>query len=156
MRRVWTTGVASLKPYRVQIGLMDLTGLLSNFDTEALYKRLTERDWQQVPRVQGKRRERSPDGKLRFGTVSGAVVEVLARAESSMRFIEIHSAVEELLGFPVARGSVKQCPSDEARHRRPRFVRVAHGCYKVLRRNHVRADDEPVHVWALGELPSMV
>ena len=111
---------------------MDLTGLLSNFETEALYKRLTERDWQQVARVQGKRRERSRDGKLKFGTVSGAVLEVLGRSDASMRYIEIHCEVERLLGFPVARGSVKQCLSDEATHRQPRFERVGHGRYRAL------------------------
>lgn len=111
---------------------MDLSALLSNFETQALYKRLTERDWQQVARVQGKHRDRSRDGKLKFGTVSGAVVAVLARSETSMRFIEIHPEVELLLAFPVARGSVKQCLSDEGRHRRPRFARVGHGRYKAL------------------------
>jgi hypothetical protein len=48
-----------------------------------------------------------------------------------MRFIEIHHEVEEQLGMPVARGSVRQCLSDEARHVRPRFVRVGHGRYKI-------------------------
>jgi hypothetical protein len=58
-----------------------------------------------VARVQGKRRDRSRDGKLRYGTVSGAVLEVLARADGSMRFIEIHQEVEQLLGFDVCKGS---------------------------------------------------
>jgi hypothetical protein len=111
---------------------MDLCALLSNFEMEALYKRLTEREWQQVPRVQGKRRDRSRDGKLKFGTVSGAVLEVLARSDESMRFIEIHRAVEELLGMTVSRSSVKQFLSAERGHRRPRFVRVAHGRYQAL------------------------
>jgi hypothetical protein len=44
--------------------------------------------------VQAKRSDRSRDGKLKFGTVSGAVLEVLRRSERSMRFIEIHGAVE--------------------------------------------------------------
>ncbi len=99
---------------------MDLSALLSNSETEALYKRLTERDWQQVARAQAKRSDRSRDGKLRFGTVSGAVLEVLHRSERSMRFIEIHEAVEDLLGFAVCRGSVKQFLCEESTHRRPR------------------------------------
>jgi hypothetical protein len=49
-----------------------------------------------------------------------------------MRFIEIHREVEALLGFEVFKGSVKQCLSAEARHRRPRFVRVGHGRYEAL------------------------
>jgi hypothetical protein len=112
--------------------MMDLTGLLSNFETEALYKRLTEREWRQVGREQRKCRDRSRDGKLKFGTVSGAVLEVLARAEGSMRFIEIHREVEALLGFEVFKGSVKQCLSAEARHRRPRFERVARRRYRTM------------------------
>jgi hypothetical protein len=78
---------------------MDLSALLSNFQTDALYKRLTERGWQQVARAQGKQCDRSRDGKLKFGTVSAAVREVLGRSGRSMRFIEIHRKVEELLGF---------------------------------------------------------
>ena len=108
---------------------MDLGALLSNFETEALYTRLTERDWQQVARVQANRRDRSRDGKLKFGTVSGAVLKVLAMAEGSMRLIEIHRQIEELLGIEVCRSSVKQFLSAEARHRKPRFVRVARGRY---------------------------
>ena len=37
-----------------------------------------------------------------------------------MRFIEIHEAVEDLLGFAVCRGSVKQFLCEESTHRRPR------------------------------------
>jgi len=111
---------------------MDLSALLSNSETEALYKRLTKRDRQQVARVQVKPRDRSRDGKLKFGTVSGAVMEDLARAEGPKRYIEIHREVEELLRMPVRRGSVKQCLSAEAKHRRPRFGRLARGQYRML------------------------
>jgi hypothetical protein len=111
---------------------VDLSALLSNFETEALYKRLTEPYWQQVARVQEKRRDRSRDGKLKFGTVSGAVLEVLARAEGPLRFIEIHREVEALLGFEVFKGSVKQCLTAEAGHSPPRFARVGHGRYQAL------------------------
>jgi hypothetical protein len=68
---------------------------------------------------------------LKFGTVSGAVLRVLTQSEGSMRFIEIHRAVEELLGMPVCRSSVKQFLSVEAAHRTPRFERVAHGRYEM-------------------------
>jgi hypothetical protein len=43
-----------------------------------------------------------------------------------MRYIEIHQAVETLLGFSICRSSVKQFLSAESRHRRPRFARVVH------------------------------
>jgi len=110
---------------------VDLTALLSNFETEALYQCLTKRDWPQVPRVQAIPRDRSRDGKLRFGTVSGAVLHILHRAPGSMRFIEIHQEVEQLLGFPVQRGCVKQFLSAESKHRRPRFERVERGRYRM-------------------------
>lgn len=79
---------------------MDLNALLSSFATEARYKRLTDRDWPQVIREHGKRSDRSRDGKLKFGTVTGTVVEVLRRSVGSMRFVEIHREVGALLGIP--------------------------------------------------------
>ena len=111
---------------------MDLVAVLSNIRAEALYQRLTERDWRQVPRVQAKRPDRSRDGKLKFGTVSGAVLHVLRLAETPMRYSEIHRAVEESLGMAVCRSSVKQFLSAESGHRKPRFVRVARGQYRHI------------------------
>jgi len=83
-----------------------------------------------VRRLPAARRDRSRDGKLKFGTVSGAVLAVLAEADSPMRYIDIHAKVEELLGMRVSRSSVKQFLSAEPRHRRPRFERVARGLYR--------------------------
>jgi hypothetical protein len=73
------------------------------------------------------------DGKLRFGTVSGAVMDVLAAADRPLRYVEIRAAVEQRLGMPVAASSVKQLLSDEAGHRSPRFERVARGTYRIRR-----------------------
>lgn len=101
--------------------------MLSNIQTEALYRRLTRRDWRQVTRAPLRARDRARDGKLKFGTVSGAVLTVLGQTCEPMRFIEIHASVEALLGIPVSRSSVKQFLSDEARHRKPRFVRLRRG-----------------------------
>jgi hypothetical protein len=111
---------------------MDLAALLSNFETEILFQRLTNRDWRQVARAARVRSDRSRDGKLRFGTVSGAVLQILHRSQGPMRFVDIHQEVEHLLGFPVHRGSVKQFLSAESTHRRPRFERVARGLYRSL------------------------
>ncbi len=112
---------------------MGLVAVLSNIQTEALYERLTRRDWQQVRRPPARRRERARDGKLKFGTVSSAVLAVLADKGKPMRFIEIHASVEGHLGMPVSRSSVKQFLSDEARRRKPRFVRLARGLYQLSR-----------------------
>jgi hypothetical protein len=49
-----------------------------------------------------------------------------------MRFIEIHRRVEELLGFAVAKGSVKEFLSAEIRQGRTRFVRPRRGLYRLL------------------------
>jgi hypothetical protein len=76
-------------------------------------------------------RDRARDGKLTFGTVSGAVLTILSQTGEPMRFIEIHASVEALLEMPVSRSSVKQFLSDESRHRRPRFVRLQRGLYQL-------------------------
>lgn len=110
---------------------MDLVAVLSNTQTETLFQRLIRRDWRQVRRVPAAPRDRSRDGKLKFGTVSGGVLAVLAESRVPLRFIEIHARVEALLDMPVARGSVKQCLSAEAKHRTPRFVRLKRGLYQL-------------------------
>jgi hypothetical protein len=110
-----------------------LVAVLSNNQTKTLFQRLTRRDWRQVRRPPAMRRDRARDGKLKFGTVSGAVLAVLARTCEPMRFIEIHASVEALLEMPVSRSSVKQFLSDERRHRKPRFVRLRRGVYQLLK-----------------------
>ena len=85
---------------------MGLIAVLSNIQTEALYERLTRRDWRQVTRPPLRARDRARDGKLKFGTVSSAVLAVLAQKGKPMRFIEIHASVEALLDMPVSRSSV--------------------------------------------------
>jgi hypothetical protein len=110
---------------------LGLVAVLSNIQTEALFQRLTRRDWRQVRQPPPRPRDRARDGKLKFGTVSGAVLTVLAQTGKPMRFIEIHASVEALLDTPVSRSSVKQFLSDEARHRKPRFVRLQRGLYQV-------------------------
>lgn len=43
------------------------------------------------------------------------MVQVLSQASSELRFIEIHQSVEELLGGPVARSSVKNALAKASR-----------------------------------------
>jgi hypothetical protein len=112
---------------------MDLVAALSNFQTEVLFQRLTRREWRQVRRPPPKPRDRAQDGKLKFGTISRAVLSVLTDAGGPLRFIEIHARVTALLpDTPISKGSVKAFLSAEAQNRgRPRFVRVGHGLYQL-------------------------
>lgn len=110
---------------------MGLVRVLSNTHTGVLYQRLTNGDWRQVPRSRAPPHDRSRDGKLKFGTVSGAVMDVLAAADRPLRYVEIRAAVEQRLGMPVAASSVKQLLSDEIRDRKPRFERLARGSYQI-------------------------
>src|SRR2546421_13610 len=47
-----------------------------------------------------------PDGRRAFGSVSGAIVQVLTRAEGELVVKAIHAEIECLLGGPVSRHSV--------------------------------------------------
>ncbi len=109
---------------------MGLVAVLSNTQTEALFQRLIRRDWRQVKRPPSRARDRTRDGKLKFGTVSRAVLAVLAKAGTPLRFIEIHAQVEALLNMPVSRSSVKAFLSAEVSHSGPRCVHVARGLYR--------------------------
>ena len=114
--------------------------MLSNIQTEARFERLTRRDWRQVRRPSPGNRDRARDGKLKFGTVSGAVLAVLAEARSPLRYIEIHARVCELLiDTPIQKGSVKAFLSAEATRRRPRFIRVERGLYHLASGNRTPA-----------------
>jgi hypothetical protein len=85
-----------------------------------------------VRRPPPKPRDRALDGKLKFGTVSSAVLAVLAEARGPLRYIEIHARVDELLlDTPIQKGSVKAFLSAEATRRRPRFFRVKRGLYQL-------------------------
>ena len=119
---------------------MGLVAVLSNIETVALFHRLTRRDWRKVRRPAPRPRDRALDGKLKFGTVSSAVLAVLAEAEAPLRFIEIYEKAAALLpDTPISKGSVKAFLSAEAQNRRPpRFVRVGHGLYEIPRDREAR------------------
>lgn len=48
-----------------------------------------------------------PDGRRKFGTVSRAILQVLAEADAELRVVEVKARVERLLGGPVTASSVK-------------------------------------------------
>jgi hypothetical protein len=72
-------------------------------------------------------------GRLGNGAVQRAVVKVLAAADGPMRGVDIHRAVERLLGQSVSRHSVSWCLLSGVRAKEPRFERVSYGCYRVAR-----------------------
>jgi hypothetical protein len=106
--------------------------VLSNSPTGVLFQRLTRRDWRKVRRPAATRRDRTADGKLKPGTVSRAVLVVLAEAREPLRFVEIHARVAALMpDTPISKGSVKAFRSLETTRKRPRFMRVRHGVYEL-------------------------
>lgn len=65
--------------------------------------------------------------------VVAAVVGVLEMHAAPMRARDVHRAVEAMLGRPVRRASVKACLAANVSGAAPRFVRVAHGQYRLSR-----------------------
>jgi hypothetical protein len=113
-------------------GGMVLSGGLSNLDSQDLLQCLTS---SKTRKGAARRRKSRPglEGKRRFGTVGGAVVQVLSRIEGEMRLNAIHSEVEKLLGSSVSRLSVSDYLIRRSKGRRPLFERSRHGHYRLLR-----------------------
>lgn len=110
---------------------MGLTGALSNqpasekrLRLDLLRKKLL-REAARSPRPAKRARPRS-------GVVKEAVIEVLASSAGPMQAIQIHAAVERLLGRPVSKDTVKSCLSDGAHGPEARFERLGRGRYRLL------------------------
>jgi hypothetical protein len=73
-----------------------------------------------------------PDGRRSFGSVSSAIVEVLADGQE-MSVKTIRTSVEQKLGSPVSRFSVSDYLRTRSRGLRPLFERTRHGHYRLLR-----------------------
>ena len=69
--------------------------------------------------------------RLGNGVVQRAVIRVLAAAGDALSVADVHSAVEERLGRRVSKDSVNSCLSTGARGAKPRFERMAPGCYRL-------------------------
>ena len=50
-----------------------------------------------------------------------------------MRSTHVRAAAESLLGHSVSKDSVDSCLSKGARGKKPRFERVSHGYYQLIR-----------------------
>lgn len=102
-----------------------LSGLLSHSLTDVG----ADQDVREVKTTSG-----WPDGRRRFGTVSNAIVEVLATADGELRVKEVRARVEARLGGPVSRFSVSDYLLTRSKGPRPLFGRTGHGRYLLLER----------------------
>src|SRR5439155_25854314 len=109
-----------------------LVGALSNPDLQDLFKSLTSQRRRKQRRTQSTSSDGPrPDGRRRFGTVSGAIVQVLAEAQSDLRAREIWAEVERLLGSSVSRHSIKSYLHRGSYGSTAMFERVNHGGYRL-------------------------
>jgi hypothetical protein len=109
---------------------MELVGVLSNHDLQGSLSCVAKKlaavrasGGPQRAAVACRQRSRRP------GWVLTAVVQVLADREEPMRAKDIHTAVEALVGEPVAWSSIKGALADHASGSSRRFVRVPRGRY---------------------------
>jgi hypothetical protein len=109
---------------------MGLRGQFSNHLLSDLLQCLTGSQAVQVP----PRRSRAgwPDGRRRFGTVSGAIIEALGHGRE-MSVKAIRTAVEAKLGGPVSRFSVSDYLLTRSKGSKPLFERTRHGHYRLRR-----------------------
>jgi len=71
--------------------------------------------------------------RLGNGVVQRAVFKVLGVADQPLSVGEVQLAVEQLLGESVSRHSINWCLSTRTLGEKPRFERVARGCYRLRR-----------------------
>jgi hypothetical protein len=110
---------------------MVLVERFSNPQFAGLLRRLTARDWKQVP---GKRFEAggvAPDGRRKFGQVNKLVLRFLRTEPAGLRVREIYAYVELLLGEPVSRSSVRNSLHRLSQGRNSQLVRIARGRYGI-------------------------
>jgi hypothetical protein len=115
---------------------MRLVGQLSNPSAPlaAVFKALSDEPVKAVVRPE----PQLDVGRLGNGVVQRAVVKVLASAQCPLTVLETQAAVAHLLGHPISKGSINCCLSTGALGDKPRFERVARGCYR-LRHDWLRA-----------------
>ena len=69
--------------------------------------------------------------RLGNGVVQRAVMGALAAAGRVLTVAEVQAAVEERLGMPISKDSVRSCLSSGARGPHWIFERTSPGCYRV-------------------------
>ena len=110
---------------------MVLVGALSNPDLQDLFQSLTSQPRRKRREPQPTTDGPAPDGRRQFGTVSGAIIRVLADAQTDLRVRDIWREVERLLGQSVSRHSVKSYLHRGTYASTPIFERVDHGRYRL-------------------------
>lgn len=111
---------------------MELLGTLSNLESQERLGRLAAK----LDRLAGSDAAPRPTPltpKRRCGDVSKAVVEVLREFGGPLRMIEIHAAVEALLGETVPRSTIKNCLANNSRGDGAWLVRLGRGRYWLHR-----------------------
>jgi hypothetical protein len=110
---------------------MVLSGGLSNHLLTNLLQCLTRHHARKDPALQPKSRAGWPDGRRKFGTVSGAIITVLTQSGAEMSVKAIRAEVEALLGGSVSRFSVSDYLLTRSKGPRPLFTRTRHGHYRL-------------------------
>jgi hypothetical protein len=75
--------------------------------------------------------EGSPRKRLGNGVVKRAVVGVLSAADRELTVAAVQVRVEECLGRPISKDSVRSCLSTDVRGQEPRFERTSPGRYRL-------------------------
>jgi hypothetical protein len=113
---------------------VDLIEGLSHIVFSGQLDRLAARNWELLDAPREKPLQNGKTSRS-FGEVGDAVVQVLAEARCELRMMDIHAAVEDLLGEPVSRSSVKNYLARGCNVRKtPLFERVSRGQYRLLHR----------------------
>lgn len=110
---------------------MELTGALSNPEAQVHLGRLVAVCREIARENEGREPPPLPKPRPPWRPVLQTVMAVLAQAEEPMRAIDVHRAVETLLGEPVPDSSVKSCLSRSASGPNAHFERVGHGRYRL-------------------------
>lgn len=109
-----------------------LSGGLSNIDLEPLEVALATVHFPTVGSRSQKPKAGWPDGRRKFGEVSGAIKAVLAQNGGEMRMKTIHAEVERLLGGEVSFQSVADYLLKNSKGPKPLFERPRYGHYRLL------------------------
>jgi hypothetical protein len=82
-------------------------------------------------------------GHRRHDWVLAGVIKALELGARPMRVCDVHRAVEAMLGQPVRPASVRASLASNVSGAAPRFVRIAHGQYRLLARVPVGTSGPP-------------
>lgn len=111
---------------------MGLSGGLSKLSLEPLLVETLTVHFPTDGAASQKSRAGWPDGRRKFGEVSGAIKAVLAKNGGEMRMKTIHAEVEQLLGGEVSFQSVADYLAKNIKGPKPLFERPCYGHYRLV------------------------